>query len=428
MEDDKIRLLLVDDLPENLAALEALIGRDDLELHKADSGTQALELLLTNDFALAILDVQMPGMDGFELAEFMRGTERTKHIPIVFVSACGQELNYAFKGYETGAVDFLHKPLDVHAVRSKVNVFVDLYRQKRTLSRQLRALQEAQLEQEMLMAELQKTQAELQLAIRNRDDFLSAAAHELKTPLNVLKLHAQMRERHLKHGDLSAFSGDKFAKMVARESRLVETLVRQIDDMLDISRIRTGKLYLRPSEFDLGEVVEDIVGQFAEQLAATGNELQLHIARGIVGRWDQFRLEQVLANLITNALRYAPGKPLRVDVTPQPDGARIAVRDQGPGIPAEHQQRIFQQFEQANAGVSGLGLGLYISKQIVEAHGGQIHVQSTPGQGATFYVELPLDCPDGDGWEAGGGAGAAGEEGRGAGAAGREGGRGKGEG
>ncbi|TJZ72027.1 hybrid sensor histidine kinase/response regulator [Chitiniphilus eburneus] len=391
MNDDKVRLLLVDDLPENLAALEALIGRADLETHKADSGTQALELLLTHDFALAILDVQMPGMDGFELAEFMRGTERTKHIPIVFVSAGSQELNYAFKGYETGAVDFLHKPLDVHAVRSKVNVFVDLYRQKRTLSRQLRALQEAQLEQEMLMAELQKTQAELQLAIRNRDDFLSAAAHELKTPLNVLKLHAQMRERHLKHGDNSAFSGEKFAKMVTRESRLVETLVRQIDDMLDISRIRTGKLYLRPTEFDLGEMVDDTVGQFSEQLAATGNDLHLTIARHIVGRWDQFRLEQVLTNLVTNAMRYAPGTPLEITVTRHGSGARIAVRDHGPGIPQEHQQRIFQQFEQASGGASGLGLGLYISKQIVEAHGGDIFVQSIPGGGATFLVELPLE-------------------------------------
>jgi len=119
-------LLIVDDLPENLLALGALLQMPGIRVHQAESAEQALELLLRHEFALAILDVQMPGMDGFQLAELMRGTERTKQIPIVFVSAAGRELNYAFKGYESGAVDFLHKPLDAHAVRSKVNVFVDL--------------------------------------------------------------------------------------------------------------------------------------------------------------------------------------------------------------------------------------------------------------------------------------------------------------
>ena len=148
---EKTRILLVDDVPENLLALEALIRRDDVVVHKAASGDAALELLLAHDFALAILDVQMPGMDGFELAEFMRGTEKTKHIPIVFVTAGGRELNYAFKGYESGAVDFLHKPLDAHTVKSKVNVFVDLYRQSKVLKHQLETLERNRQEQEALL-------------------------------------------------------------------------------------------------------------------------------------------------------------------------------------------------------------------------------------------------------------------------------------
>jgi len=125
---DEVNLLIVDDLPENLLALDALLQAPGIRVHQAESAEQALELLLRHEFALAILDVQMPGMDGFQLAELMRGTERTKQIPIVFVSAAGRELNYAFKGYESGAVDFMQKPLDAHAVRSKVSVFVDLYR------------------------------------------------------------------------------------------------------------------------------------------------------------------------------------------------------------------------------------------------------------------------------------------------------------
>ena len=131
--NDEVNLLIVDDLPENLLALDALLQAPGVRVHQAESAEQALELLLRHEFALAILDVQMPGMDGFQLAELMRGTERTKQIPIVFVSAAGRELNYAFKGYESGAVDFMQKPLDAHAVRSKVSVFVDLYRGRKRL-------------------------------------------------------------------------------------------------------------------------------------------------------------------------------------------------------------------------------------------------------------------------------------------------------
>ncbi|HAF92747.1 MAG TPA: hybrid sensor histidine kinase/response regulator, partial [Pseudomonas sp.] len=152
-------LLIVDDLPENLLALGALLQMPGIRVHQAESAEQALELLLRHEFALAILDVQMPGMDGFQLAELMRGTERTKQIPIVFVSAAGRELNYAFKGYESGAVDFMHKPLDAHAVRSKVSVFVDLYRSRKRLARQLEALEKSRREQEVLLDELRSTQA-----------------------------------------------------------------------------------------------------------------------------------------------------------------------------------------------------------------------------------------------------------------------------
>ena len=147
-------MLIVDDLPENLLALEALIKEEGREVYKAHSADEALALLLEHEFALAILDVQMPGMNGFQLAELMRGTEKTKNIPIVFVSAAGRELNYAFTGYESGAVDFLYKPLDIHAVRSKVAVFVDLYRQRKVMSRQLEALQRSREEQDALLGEL----------------------------------------------------------------------------------------------------------------------------------------------------------------------------------------------------------------------------------------------------------------------------------
>ena len=181
-----------------LLALEALLKGPGIRVHQAESAEQALELLLRHEFALAILDVQMPGMDGFQLAELMRGTERTKQIPIVFVSAAGRELDYAFKGYESGAVDFMQKPLDTHAVRSKVSVFVDLYRNRKRLARQLEELERSRREQEVLLDELRSTKAELENAVRMRDDFMSIVSHELKTPLNTLILEVQLRKLQLR--------------------------------------------------------------------------------------------------------------------------------------------------------------------------------------------------------------------------------------
>ncbi|RZA28546.1 MAG: hybrid sensor histidine kinase/response regulator, partial [Lysobacteraceae bacterium] len=195
---DPSKLLIVDDLPENLRALDALIRGEGRLVYQASSGDEALALMLQHEFALAILDVQMPGMDGFELAELMRGTERTRNIPIVFVSAAGRELNYAFKGYESGAVDFLYKPLDSDAVRSKVNVFVTLDQQRRQMQRQMAALERSRQEQETLLRELNQTQEELQRSLRMRDEFMSLVAHELRTPLNTLFLETQMRTLQLK--------------------------------------------------------------------------------------------------------------------------------------------------------------------------------------------------------------------------------------
>jgi CheY-like chemotaxis protein len=162
------KVLIVDDLADNLQALDALIRHQQRIVFHAASGEQALQLLLEHEFALAILDVQMPGMDGFELAELMRGTERTRHIPIVFTSAAGRELNYAFKGYESGAVDFLYKPLDSDAVRSKVNVFVALDQQRHEGRRQVAALEQARREQQQLVEELHITQRTAALAAHAR--------------------------------------------------------------------------------------------------------------------------------------------------------------------------------------------------------------------------------------------------------------------
>jgi signal transduction histidine kinase len=369
MSQPPVKILLVDDLRENLVALEALLRAPERELHLAQSGDAALSLLLEHEFALAILDVQMPSMNGFELAELMRGTERTRRIPIVFVTAAGREMNYAFRGYESGAVDFLYKPLDPHMVRSKVAVFEEIFRQRLAL---------------------ETAQAELQHAVSARDDFMSMVSHELRNPLNTLYLQTQLRRRMAAEGRVP--EPQALLKMIEREEHQMRSMIRLLDDMLDVSRLRTGRLNIEPGPMDAADMVRQLVEAMREQARARGTQLYFSGPDSLTLTADAFRIEQVVTNLLTNALRYGGGSPVEVSVGVDTGMAQIAVRDHGPGIAPADQERIFQQFERADStgAAAGLGLGLFIARQIVQAHGGTLAVSSVPGDGAEFVVRLPL--------------------------------------
>jgi len=397
-EENTTRILIVDDLAENLLALNALIRQDDRTIFQASRGEDALNMLLEHEFALAILDVQMPGMNGFELAKLMRSTEKTRQIPIIFVSAAGKESNYAFTGYESGAVDFLYKPLDVDAVRGKVNIFVELYRQRREVRRQVQALEKSRHEQQVLLAQLQTTEGELRNALRMRDDFMSMAAHELRTPLNTLFLETQLRKMQLARGQAHIFDTPYLEAMVAKDQRQIQSMVRLIDDMLDASRVRSNRLSIRPTQVELTGLLERVVENLSHQAADANTIITLHAHPPVTGLWDAFRIEQVAINLLTNALRYGQGQPVDVSLHLLPGSVRMDVCDQGMGIPEAAQQRIFEQFERitGNDGTGGLGLGLYITRQLVEAHGGVISVQSVPGEGSVFQVTLPFSSSTAD--------------------------------
>lgn len=375
----KCKIIIVDDLPENQIALHSLLKEEDADIFLASSGLEALDLLLKHEFALALVDVQMPEMDGFELAEIMRSTDRTRNIPLIFVTAAGNDEERVFQGYEKGAVDFLHKPLSPYITLSKVRIFLQLQGQKSLLEKKI--------------SELERTQSELNKALKSRDEFLSICSHELKTPLTSLKMQIQIVNRlREKKGDEIAFAPLSMQKFLSQADRSVERIIHLVNDMLDISRVSTGRLTLNREHVEVDKLIHDIAERLQSFMEMANCELQLNIPKNITGLWDKFRVEQVITNLLTNAAKYAPDHPVEVNVRKHGSFAEIQVKDHGEGISPQDQKRIFDRFERAVSAhsVSGLGLGLYISKQIVELHHGTIAVDSTLGKGTTFSVRLPI--------------------------------------
>lgn len=240
-------------------------------------------------------------------------------------------------------------------------------------------------------AELTGLTARLEVAVKARDEFLSVASHELKTPLTSLKLQVQMRKRAIKKRGDGAFTIDALRGMADDDERQISRLTRLVDDMLDINRLTSGKLSLNLEHVNLGMLADEVTQRMLPQLEACGCRLAMEHHGDVEGGWDPYRMEQVLTNLLTNAMKYGQGKPVRVMVRGSNQNVELSVEDHGLGIAPEHQERIFEQFERINAShaATGLGLGLYIVRQIVEEHGGRVYLRSKVGEGSTFVVQLP---------------------------------------
>ncbi|ODT88905.1 hybrid sensor histidine kinase/response regulator [Phenylobacterium sp. SCN 70-31] len=373
--DEPIRFLLVDDLQENLLALEALLRREGLECLKARSGDEALELLLAHDVALALLDVQMPGMDGFQLAEFMRGAEVSRHVPIIFLTAGTADRQRRFRGYEAGAVDFLQKPIEADILRSKANVFFDLHQQRRQIM--------AQRDELEVLAEA------LQTVDRHKNEFLAVLGHEIRNPVMALGagLHFLRRRK----------DPQKTEEIHSQMERQVAHLTRLVDDMLDISRIDQGKISLSKERVALGTVLQFAIEASKPQIDAAGHAFEADIpAEAVRLHADPTRLAQVVSNLLNNAARYTPAGGRIVLEARVADGfVEIDVSDTGIGIPPEMQSKIFELFAQVKSPTEraqeGLGIGLALGKQLVELHSGAISLAaSEPGVGSTFRIRLPV--------------------------------------
>lgn len=345
-EPTPIKCLLVDDLQENLDALSALLERPDIEILTARSGLEALELLLLHEVALAFLDVQMPDMDGFELAELIRGAERTRNIPLIFVTAGARDQKRLFKGYDTGAVDFLFKPVEAHVLRNKADVFFQLHRQKQLLARELRERTET---------------------LRLNEMFTAVLGHDLRNPLTAILMSAEYLQRRCTD-EVQRATAAGILDSTRRMSQMIE-------DLLDLARARlVGGIGVSPVDTDLRTVVDTVVGE--HQTAHPDARLELRVLGDSRGCWDGSRLGQAISNLIGNALRHGSrGAPVEIELDgTDADGIVFTVRNAG-AIPPDVLPNLFNPFGggmRVSGRTGGLGLGLYIVRQIVQAHGGTV--------------------------------------------------------
>ncbi|MDY6983092.1 MAG: response regulator [Pseudomonadota bacterium] len=385
MSFQPVPLLIVDDLDENLVALEALLRSDSVAILRARSGPEALELLLQHEVALALIDVQMPGMDGFELAELMHGNQRTRGIPIIFLTAGRSDDGRHYKGYEAGAVDFLHKPIDPDILKSKVGVFFELHRRHQEIARQRDEIEAAS-------EELRRYTIALKEADQRKDEFLATLAHELRTPLAPIRNGLEILRRQP--------SPDLAEKACELMDRQLSHMVQLIDDLLDMSRVSKGKIVLRKETTPLQAVIGPTVDNARHYIDNAGHTLRVEISDTPL--WidaDVTRVDQIVSNLLSNAAKYTPaGGTIVLSATEDAGEAVIRVTDNGIGIPANMQTRIFDLFMQVNTSISrsqgGLGIGLALVRNLVNLHGGKITVESAgPDQGSTFTVRLPLVRP-----------------------------------
>lgn len=384
---NKTKILIVDDYQENIDALSGLIDADDVSIFSANNADDALRLLTENDFGLALLDVQMPVVSGFELARLIRGVKKYRHLPIIFVTAHQEDRNVTFEGYNTGAVDLLFKPLDPVVVRSKVRVFVELSQQRTQLVEHVR--------------EHERLRVEAEAANIAKSQFLANMSHEIRTPLAAVMGFAEMLTRGV-HNDKDR---DNCSAAIKRNGEL---LLRLIDDILDLSKIEANRIEIEKTEFNLSDVFKDINSTLAFKAQEKGIDLvcKWPNTADTLYRSDTTRIKQVLLNVIGNAVKFTPKGSVNVAGQIEPgdstksggatDHVKITVQDEGVGLTLEQAERLFQPFGQADPSTrrqfGGSGLGLVISRQLARYLGGDIRLLSSEsGKGSTFEISFLLE-------------------------------------
>jgi len=391
MPPDRPAILVVDDNHANLVAMEALLSSLDLEVARAPSGEEALRQLLERDFAVVLMDVQMPGLDGFETTHLIRQRDRTRYTPIIFVTAIFTDAGSAHKAYALGAVDFVTKPFDEAILKAKVAALVGHYQQQALIESQAEALREKQREADREHAAREAAEE----ANRAKDEFLAMLSHELRAPLNTILGWASRLEREPDVPPKLAKAIDAIARSARAQSRL-------IDDLLDVSQLVAQKLTIEREPVDLRTVIDGALSALQAIAADKGVRVTVAVADDRFSTLgDARRLEQVAAHLLSNAIKFSePGGEVRVELSRCGTQLRLRVADAGLGISAEFLPHVFDRFRQHDGGKTrrhgGLGIGLTVARELVELHGGTIRAHSEGvGRGTELVVMLP--AADGDG-------------------------------
>lgn len=386
----KPKILIVDDKIENLISLETVLDGFEIEFVRALSGNEALAKAINNDFAICIIDIQMPDMDGYETVSLMRQTSRAKYVPIIFVSAIYKEDFHIIKGIETGAVDFISKPIEPRILRGKVKIFLDLFIQQQELTRLLR-------EKEVINEQLRIAKEKAEAATRAKSIFLANMSHEIRTPMNGIIGMADL----LTQSSLTEEQQDYLDTIVVSSNSLLSI----INDILDFSKIESNQVELENIPFKLSDTMKDLFRLLAVKATENKVDMQLKMDDGIPAglKGDPTRLKQILLNLLSNALKFTfEGKVIltieRVKITDSSVKLRFAVTDSGIGISKEGQDKLFKSFSQADSSTTrkygGTGLGLAISKSLCEMMDGEIGVESELGKGSTFWFTAVFERHD----------------------------------
>lgn len=399
-----VDILLVDDRKENLVALEAALTSQEYNIIQCYSGEEALRQLLKQDFAVILMDVQMPGLDGFETAKLIRQRERSRYTPIIFLTAHNASDTNVITGYLSGAIDYLFKPLDSAILRSKVNAFVELFRQKEQVRRQAEVLtrvncdlEEAIVERRNAETLLEKLNADLEERVAERTEqlarsneslrqFANIASHDLQEPLRMVQGYSQLLLRRYK--DKLDADAIEFITFINNGVERMQTLIQ---DVLNHSYVSNCNTYF--SRVDINELVQTVLSDLESTIKEsyakiTQDELPVISADGP-------QLKQLFQNLISNAIKFRSKTAPQIHISAKLDGESwvFSVKDNGIGLESEYREQIFEMFKRlhSRATYPGNGMGLAICKQIVEAHHGQIWVESEPSEGSVFYFTIKAD-------------------------------------
>lgn len=367
--NERPKLLIVDDKPENLKALEVVLADLNVDVVKATNGNDALKATLHHDFTLALLDIQMPEMDGFELASILREEEKTSRLPFIFISAIYTDAVNIFKGYEKGAFSFITKPFQPAILINKVKFFIEKHQQ------------EAQLFQ--LNQDLEKKNEQLRVINNELESFSYTVSHDLRAPLRAMSLYSGM----LESGYTTAL-GDNGTKLLGKIQKNASKMSQLIDDLLSFSQLEKEEVL--KSEINMKELVENIAKEI-EDIIPHKAKVKVNSMKLAFG--DKSLLRQVWINLLSNAIKYSRNRENpEIEVGSNPENNTFYIKDNGVGFDMDYASKLFGVFQRLHSAsdFEGTGIGLAIVKRIVAKHGGEVWAESEVDKGTTFYFSLPV--------------------------------------